>query len=375
MRNVRKFFCLMMLFALCSQANAAYVFRALDGLWGNPTDINSSGAIIGSSYQTSSFTSTLWSEGGITYPGRVDSTHSYGVGINNSGRIALNVHPLSLSSSTAYAGISGALVKLDSLNSISSYAIDLNERGNVVGWTGDGNGGQTKVNATVWEGGVARILRTASTATAINDAGQAVGYDNTSSYLWDGSETLLLGSLGGRTTATDINNLGQVIGYGNTLSNAFDSRAIIWEGGVARDLGALSGTVSYALAINDRGQIVGKYRADLGEFRAAIWGSSGGIDLNELLDDEPQRAGWVLRSANSINANGWIAGQADNVQLGIYGSAYLLSTSVVPEPNSLALVLTGLFSFFVVLRKRGVPEMPESSEPTRTGGIAQLPAI
>src|SRR5262245_5530963 len=68
--------------------------------------------------------------------------------------------------------------------------------------------------------------------------------------------------LGGLTGAGDqafalaINERGQIVGWSATPSQ--EIHAVLWQDGMVTDLGTLPGdNLSWAMAINDRGQIVG----------------------------------------------------------------------------------------------------------------------
>ena len=56
--------------------------------------------------------------------------------------------------------------------------------------------------------------------------------------------------------AAEINDRGQIVGWGDTASG--ELHGILWQEGVALDLGLLPGaTYSIATSINERGDIVG----------------------------------------------------------------------------------------------------------------------
>ncbi len=150
-----------------------------------------------------------------------------------------------------------------------------------------------------------------STATAINDLGQVVGYVGDPSFsapfIWSSSTGMV--SLTGRSNpgfgayAFGINNLGQVVGtaqFGPTSSNAF-----LWS--------PTSG-ISYfdngtsARKINDNGVIVGQ--AGDG---AVIWDTAG--SLSHLSGQYPS-------SAASINSSGQIAGSVNGNAAIWSGSRY-----------------------------------------------------
>jgi len=180
------------------------------------------------------------------------------------------------------------------------------------------------------------------TGVEINDSGQIAGGITT----WDGREpefhaALLdraglhdLGTLGGHTAeVTGLNNAGWVVG-GSDVAGPVDDVGIavrhpfLYRPGIGmRDLGRLarhpSLTYAMALDINDAGQVVGfqaGHRA-AGSVAFLYDPSFGLLDLNDRLDPV-SGAGWVLQTANGINAQGQITGT------GLFGGrarAYLLT--------------------------------------------------
>jgi probable HAF family extracellular repeat protein len=120
----------------------------------------------------------------------------------------------------------------------------------------------------------------ASTASAVNKHGQVVGdgdFVDTAgfhAFSWTQEGGMVdLGILGGeRSSAFAVNDRGQVVGWSDTTGNVeIFSHAFSWteEGGMV-DLGTLGGTSSLAVAVNDRGQVVGYTLGDTG-FHAAVW--------------------------------------------------------------------------------------------------------
>ncbi len=173
---------------------------------------------------------------------------------------------------------------------------------------------------------------TVGVALWINDRGQAVGASGTCAntmlpplamgphaVLWEADGTPVnLGNLGGTgnphlptgNMALGVNNAGEVVGASVLVGNAI-THAFFWtrETGM-RDLGTLPGDVnSAALAVNDRGQVIGISFGAHGPFdgsgRPFLWQNGLMTDLTTLVPaDSPLE---VLYAAG-INSRGEIAG-------------------------------------------------------------------
>lgn len=224
-------------------------------------------------------------------------------------------------------------------------ATAINNAGQVVGYgyvAVAGNGyntqGYTAQHAMLLNGTTATDLGTlgghGSLATEINNVGQVVGYgeeevgDVTNNArratLWNGTTITNLGKDSDNfSTAYAINDAGQVAGY-SVFAGSMTMHATVWNGTSTTDLGTLGASHSYALAINDSNQTVGAYTAASGGLHAILWNGTTATDLNSFLDASAVAAGWVLMDATGINDSGWIVGNVTNTISGVT-HAYMLA--------------------------------------------------
>lgn len=156
-----------------------------------------------------------------------------------------------------------------------SEAIDVDERGRVLGMSYPQRRSELGVEvawdrgrAFLWSAGRKTVLGRFF-ALALNDRGQVVGNRTPTTgpgVVWHGGTTVELGSLGGGpSVAAALNARGQVVGVGRTKGGA--RHAFAWQDGTMTDLGTIEGRKdSAAVAINDRGEIVGSSGG-----RAVLW--------------------------------------------------------------------------------------------------------
>jgi probable HAF family extracellular repeat protein len=135
-------------------------------------------------------------------------------------------------------------------------------------------------------------------------------------FLWSKGQLTDLGTLGGTEgSANWLNDAGEIVGVADLPGpDLQDHHAFRWKNGNMTDLGVLTGdSCSYAASINSHGQIVGTSETE--EFchtevstghHAFLWEKGGPmIDLNELI---PPGASLNLTYAFAINDRGEIAG-------------------------------------------------------------------
>jgi probable HAF family extracellular repeat protein len=191
-------------------------------------------------------------------------------------------------------------------------------------------------HAFLWRKGLIRDLGTLddgnnSDANAINDKGQVVGVSETTpnpdpelnfppvhGFLWDHGVMRDLHTLGGKLSwALGVNNQGQIAGV-STLPGDLLVEAFLLDNGVLTDLGTLPGdNQSAANAVRNQGDkeatpesntaktIIVGVSAGHDILHAVIWEDGAITDLNSQIS---AGSGWQLQWAQSINARGQIVG-------------------------------------------------------------------
>ncbi len=239
----------------------------------------------------------------------------------------------------------GVMSPLPTLGGNNGFATGVNNRGQVVGWAENTvhdptcNAPQVlQFRAVRWDTRRDRVHElpplpgdTVSAATAINDRGQVVGisgicdnavgrFSAAHAVLWEDGVATDLGNLGGEAwnTPMAVNHQGEVVGFANLPGGDpgdFNAHAFLWteEDGM-QDLGTLlpDDSFSQALGINDRDQVVGLSCGGSG-CRAFLWENGVMIDLNTLV--APGYEGHLV-FANDVNARGEITGQTIDPETG-----------------------------------------------------------
>lgn len=233
----------------------------------------------------------------------------------------------------------GVMRPLETLGGLNGYAAGANNRREVVGWaentvvdTSCAAPRTIQFRPVVWGPGKDEIRElplvagdTAGAATAINDAGQAVGISGTCdqavgrhtarhAVLWENGTVIDIGTLGGDTwnTPAAINRHGDVVGFASQRGDDPDAprlRAFLWTRSQGiKDLGVLDGhATALALGINDGGQIVGTSCPTAGACHAFIYENGVMKNLNAFKGHGYRNH---LTRAQDINNEGAITGSA-----------------------------------------------------------------
>jgi len=284
-------------------------------------DVNAKGVVTGMSLNGGSdpvldlpyFNAVLWKDGEITDLGTFGGPLSYAGAINDHDQVvgfALNSTPDSF----------------DLGSSCQNFPMP------------------TQMHAFIWHNGVMRDLGTLggtdSCALFINEPGQVAGNSFTNSivnpgtalptlhpFLWDGDEMKDLGTLGGTLAfASAINNRGQIAGA-STLAGDSTFHAFLWNKGKLTDFGTLGGNFVEVIGLNEAGEVVGK--ADL----PASLTYHAFLAKNGAMTDLGTQDGDPCSDAISINEKDQIVGYSEDCS-GNFGHAFLWESGHMTDLNA-----------------------------------------
>ena len=315
------------------------------GSYSTAVAVNASGQIAGYADTSSgSMHAVRWSAAGIAQDlGDLGGGDSTAIAINASGTVVgTSTTATGEQHAFSFTG-NGPMVDLGTLGGTFSTADGVNASGQVTG--SSTILGDTEEHAFLWTKGTRTDLGTAtytSRPTAINDAGQVVGFrqptDNAAlqmGFLRAGGITVI-GSGSAFTSANAINASGQIAGVdraaaGVTIEHAF-SRT---PAGVMTDIGTLGGTYGAAYAVNASGAVVGSSTiANDAETHAFLWTAAGGLlDLSTLGGTDSFGVG--------LNDNGLVIGQSSTASGDTHAAAWQRTAVVDSTPPVISSNVTG----------------------------------
>jgi probable HAF family extracellular repeat protein len=183
-----------------------------------------------------------------------------------------------------------------------SQAVQINERGQIVGWSATVAG---ESHVFLWTDGTMQDLGPAIQymAVRVNEHGQVAWTAPTAAgasraFLWTEGVAQELGALGdtGGSQVYGLNDLGRVVGSSNR-------RPFVWSDGAMRELPSLGGSLAWASAINNRGQVVGTSYAPMGPDGAPAYALLWDGDQMTQLGTFPEDS---YSDANSITDGGLV---------------------------------------------------------------------
>lgn len=281
----------------------------------------------------------------------------------------------------------GGWAILPSLGTVQTggQAFDINDAGVIVGqdlpgnygfplrWVPNAQGGYTaqRLNG-LGGGGIANAINASGQIAGGSNVGVLLGAGHATLWQADGSVTDLgvLNTTYNHSKALGLNDQGTVVGESRNAQNKLE--AFVWQNGVMTGLGALPGYQSYAFLsivntlssardINNAGWIVGEaLRADGQSPGFLFRPGEGMVDLNSFIsmadpffgrsDVYQANVGFGIDDAYAVNNDGQIVVSAHfnyvypngAIRQATHGFLLTPDTPPVPEPASVALVLTGL---------------------------------
>jgi probable HAF family extracellular repeat protein len=303
--------------------------------------INDAGQVVGTSY-TADDSQRAFITGpngvGMRDLGTLGGAYSHASGINDAGQVVGRSYTINNRLHSFITAPNG--VEMRDLGTLGgayseSYGLAINDVGQVVGKSA--SSGHAFITGPNGVG--MRDLGTLASPAAINNTGQVVISYRGDSYITgpDGVGMRGLRTPGDDSFARDINDAGQVVGRFDIREDRSWHAFITGPNGVGmRDLSTLGGDYTYSDAdgINDAGQVVGASSTTADYFRshAFVTGPNGvGMtDLNSLVN--PAEGHIRIERAWDINDEGRIL------------------VSVVPEPETYAMLLGGLALVSFVIR-------------------------
>ena len=184
----------------------------------------------------------------------------------------------------------GTVIPLGTLGGPGSVALDINDRGEVVGGSTVSDAPYSGMHPFFWsrETGMVDIHEPGTTggaASRINNRSEAAGYltpdSNFQSYVYtwtrEGGTVNIGGYPGGFVVGSDygnvfgINGLGQVVAT-STFPGDEITRQLLWSGGGGPFVIAEDGIPDYShMGCNDVGEVAGATRPEQAQITAAVW--------------------------------------------------------------------------------------------------------
>jgi probable HAF family extracellular repeat protein len=227
------------------------------------------------------------------------NSYTHASDINAAGQV------VGMSNDHAFLWQSGIMTDLGSLGGGYGSAAAINDVGQIVGTCGasdgtshgflltpedtDGNGVPDRWFRDSNGDGANDLMLDLGPGTVpndVNNAGQVVGKGTGDAFLWENGVTTYLGA----SSASAINDAGQVTGF--SYRSDVQRSAFLWQTGVLHDIGASDSNDNVGNDINQSGQVAGAYSND---GYAALWtpttpnGTEGSLTSLGALPPDPSQ--------------------------------------------------------------------------------------
>lgn len=247
---------------------------------------------------------------------------SYASDINDSGQVVGYATNAASGIRHAFLYSGGVMTDLGINDTLDHPRFGINAGGQIVGtmcpvpktWP---------ARAFLYSGGVfsnlGSLYGSDSGATGINAGGQVVGISDGSVFLYSGGVMTDLGIPADLIHTPAINDAGQIAGY--YQGSFFGYHTFLYSGGVLTDLGIPRAPNYAKVDINAHGQIVGTFIRDYGDTNGFLF--SEGV-LTPIRDSGAGIG--VYYSASGLNDNGQVVG---SVRSANYSTGYIYSGGVI----------------------------------------------
>jgi uncharacterized membrane protein len=226
-----------------------------------------------------------------------------------------------------------------------AFASSINDALQVGGWVssaGDGSGPATDLPVILTDEGqvampgdrlVGRVLAVAADGSAVGEAAIDGAHASPRAVIWDNQEVSELKGTpeGSASSARDLNALGQIVGWIGS-DDGSERKAVLFSlDADPVELGALGGSLSEAIAINEQGMIVGNSSTSdeqtelSGHGIAAFSWLDGALTALHTLENQ------AWSTAADVNSFGLVAG---TVGLRAPATASGATTAVVWAPDA-----------------------------------------
>lgn len=309
--------------ACMASADALGAYRLVDlGPDVSPVSVNDSGVVVGGVSEPASTDPTappppshpfVWSSGVLT---RID-VPGWGGGflldVNASGTAVgqlANGDPAVPTAPFIYRDGVVSLIPVPGIGAAST----IDDGGSVGGFVQPGTPHNYGGNVPfVFAGGTLTLLPSlggpGGGVTDISPGGVAVGALSTADgtgtvpFRWSGGSMSFLPAPGTNAIANAINSAGVIVGT-SSVGTSFQSNLVVWQDGIARDLGSLGDALfTQGMSINDDGTIVGS--------AFGFSGANGFVYRDgafSTLDALAPESGWHFVTASHVNSHGDIVG-------------------------------------------------------------------